>query len=88
MSSVVKFYLNKSGRKPQFSHHINNIEKLHGQWSVLLFSNKILTINIGLVHRKVSTLDGKHELFDIVILTMPVPQVLHLKGEVQSVLGT
>lgn len=32
MSSVVKFFLNKSGCKPQFNHHISCIEKSQGQW--------------------------------------------------------
>lgn len=38
-------------------------------------------------NRSVSTLQGKVELFDAVVLTIPVPQVLQLKGTVAEILG-
>lgn len=49
--------------------------------------SQLLASHFNYPARNVSTLDGKSELFDVVILTMPVPQVMQLKGEIQCILG-
>lgn len=36
--------------------------------------------------RQVTTLHGKSEVFDAVVLTMPVPQILNLTG-IPSIIG-
>jgi len=61
MSSLVKYFFNKSGQKISFEHHLSKIDKLDGKWQV-------------------TTLHGKSEVFDAVVLTMPVPQILNLTG--------
>ena len=38
--------------------------------------------------RCVSTFGGKTDLFDVVVLTIPTPQILQLKGTVSDILGT
>ena len=37
--------------------------------------------------RLVSTLKGKREVFDGIILTMPVPQIFQLNGTIKTILG-
>ena len=36
---------------------------------------------------KVTTDEGVSDLFDAVVLTMPVPQILQLQGDIQSLIG-
>jgi len=61
MSSLVKYFMNKSGIKTSFEHHLSKIDQLDGKWHA-------------------TTLHGKSEVFDAVVLTMPVPQILNLTG--------
>jgi len=61
MSSLVKYFMNKSGLQTSFEHHLSKIDQLDGKWHV-------------------TTLHGKSEVFDAVVLTMPVPQILNLTG--------
>ncbi|NWR71981.1 RNLS Renalase, partial [Centropus unirufus] len=68
ISSIVKYYLNRSaGADVFYEHHVTHISLQDGKWEV---SRKI----------------GPPELFDIVILTIPVPQILQLQGDIINII--
>ncbi|NXA42389.1 RNLS Renalase, partial [Eudromia elegans] len=66
-SSVVNFYLKKSGADVFFEHHVTQICLRDGKWEV-------------------SRKTGSPEQFDVVILTMPVPQILQLQGDIVDII--
>ena len=52
------------------------------------FEHQIVDVSLdGGASWKVSTSGGQSELFDCVVLTMPVPQILQLKGSIADILG-
>ena len=44
-------------------------------------------VSIATEKVKVTTDKGVSDLFDAVVLTMPVPQILQLQGDIQSLIG-
>ncbi|XP_014822140.1 PREDICTED: renalase isoform X2 [Calidris pugnax] len=68
ISSVVKYYLNKSGADVFYEQHVTCISLRDGKWEV---SRKM----------------APPEQFDIVILTMPVPQILQLQGDIVNIIN-
>ncbi|KAM9282128.1 renalase [Cariama cristata] len=68
ISSVVKYYLEKSGADVFYEQHVTHISLQDGKWEV---SRKM----------------GLPEQFDIVILTMPVPQILQLQGDIVNIIN-
>ncbi|XP_060097254.1 renalase isoform X5 [Heteronotia binoei] len=65
ISSIVKHYLNESGAKIFFEHHVIQICLKNGKWEVCS--------NTGFLDQ-----------FDIVILTIPVPRILQLQGDIAN----
>ncbi|XP_071107570.1 renalase-like [Haliotis cracherodii] len=65
--SLVKHYLAKSGAEAKYEHHISQVDFKSGDCQAV----------------QVTTQAGTSQEFDAVILTMPVPQILQLKGAIQ-----
>ncbi|XP_060097251.1 renalase isoform X2 [Heteronotia binoei] len=68
ISSIVKHYLNESGAKIFFEHHVIQICLKNGKWEVCS--------NTGFLDQ-----------FDIVILTIPVPRILQLQGDIANIIN-
>ncbi|XP_046359830.2 renalase-like isoform X2 [Haliotis rufescens] len=66
--SLVKHYLAKSGAEAKYEHHISQVDFKSGDGQAV----------------QVTTQAGTSQEFDAVILTMPVPQILQLKGAIQQ----
>ncbi|XP_052782750.1 renalase-like [Mya arenaria] len=67
ISSLVKYFVNKSGSTVERSHQITSVSK---------DGNGV----------KVTTDQGLSDTFDAIVLTMPVPQILQLKGDIPSLI--
>ncbi|KAF1573759.1 UNVERIFIED_CONTAM: Renalase, partial [Eudyptes pachyrhynchus] len=67
-SSVIKYYLKKSGAEVSLKHCVTQIHLKDNKWEV-------------------STDTGSAEQFDLVILTMPAPQILELQGDIVNLIS-
>lgn len=67
-SSIIKYYLKKSGAEVLLKHCVTHINLKDNKWQV-------------------STDAGAAEQFDIVILTMPAPQILGLQGDIENLIS-
>ncbi|GAB1302331.1 Renalase [Apodemus speciosus] len=67
-SSIIKYYLKKSGVKVFLKQCVTHINLKDSKWQV-------------------STDAGSAEQFDIVILTMPAPQILGLQGDIENLIS-
>ncbi|NXF81219.1 RNLS Renalase, partial [Sclerurus mexicanus] len=68
ISSVVKYFLKKSGAVVLYEQRVTHISLRDGKWEV-------------------SRKAGPPEQFDVVILTIPVPQILQLQGDIVNIIN-
>ncbi|XP_021048424.1 renalase [Mus pahari] len=67
-SSIIKYYLKKSGAEVFLKHCVTRINLKDNKWEV-------------------STDTGSTEQFDLVLLTMPAPQILELQGDIVNLIS-
>ena len=68
---------------PQILQLQGDIQALIGRF----ISDLVKDVSIESGKVKVTTDKGVSDLFDAVVLTMPVPQILQLQGDIQALIG-
>lgn len=74
MNQVVKYYLQQSGADLRLQRHVTAVTRSGACWEVEFVEGDRME-------------DRKLDTFDAVVLTMPVPQILQLSGDVSHLLS-